>query len=230
MASAAPASEVSHSSFLTRDWSRRGEDVGGQQTIRARSSGAHRQAEAFTDRWTYWTGREAMSDYLFLVCELAAAFAGFTAIVSVLDQRSDSGSLKIDVVRLRMMVELSLVVIGAGLLPALLFRLGMEEHALWRIACAAMLVGGVALIRIQSVRGFRKEIRAAPNFNLAFARFLQLLGGASIAAFACGAFKWIPADAAFHLGVTLLLSVAGLQFLRAAVSVMEERARDPSSE
>lgn len=168
-----------------------------------------------------------MSDYLFLVCELAAAFAGFTAIVSVLDQQYGSGSERIDVVRLRQMVELSLVVIAAGLMPALLARLSVGERVLWRIACTAMLVAGVALIRIQSVRGLRPEIRAAPTFNLFYARFLQLLGAVSLVAFACGAFNWIPADGGFHLGVTLLLSVAGLQFLRAAVSIMEGRAQPP---
>lgn len=38
-----------------------------------------------------------MTDYLFLIAELAAAFAGFTAIVSVLDTRSDSRQRALDV-------------------------------------------------------------------------------------------------------------------------------------
>lgn len=171
-----------------------------------------------------------MSDYLYLVCELAVAFAGFTAIVSVLDRRHGPGSRWIDVVRLRQMVELSLVVIGAGLTPALLLRLGLEERVVWRVACSALVVVGLILLWIQSVRGLRPDVRAASDFNPLYARFLQLLGVASITAFACGGFGWLPPDGAFHLGVTLLLTVAALQFLRAAVSIMVGQVGSPSDQ
>lgn len=64
-----------------------------------------------------------MSEYLILVCELAGAFAGFVAIVSVLDGRASRRS-RFDKMRLRQMLELSLFAIGLGLLPEVLARLG----------------------------------------------------------------------------------------------------------
>lgn len=166
-----------------------------------------------------------MSDYLYLVAELAVAFAGFTAIVSVLDRRFGAGSATINVVRLRQMLEVSLVVIAASLMPGLLSWLGLREPLVWRVACTFLVVGGAAFYLNQTARGLSAEARAIPGFNLMYARFLQLLGIGALVASGLGAFGWIPAAGGFHLAVTLLLALAGLQFLRAAESIMEARAK-----
>lgn len=73
--------------------------------------------------------RPAQSDSLFQVCELAAIFAGLTATVSTLDDRSMSPLRRsLDPAGRRQMFELSLLAIAAGLFPELLRRPGVPAR------------------------------------------------------------------------------------------------------
>jgi len=120
-----------------------------------------------------------LTDYLFLIAELAAAFAGFTAIVSVLDARGDSRKRALDVIRLRAMLEASLATIALALLPSLLLQVGLGEAA-WRWASAiGSLVVGV-LYAAQVRRGFTRELKNTPGYSLVFARFLAVMGIAGL--------------------------------------------------
>lgn len=165
-----------------------------------------------------------MNDYLYLIAELAAAFAGFTAIVSVLDSRSDSATRALDVLRLRAMLEASLCTIVLALLPTLLLQIGLEATT-WRWACAIGTVTVAVLYTAQMRRGFAREMRETPGYSLVFARFLAGVGvvGLSclvVGAFDVGAFGVGDPRALYLVCATLLLSVAGLQFFRVSISIM----------
>ena len=160
-----------------------------------------------------------MTDYLFLTAELAAAFAGFTAIVSVLDARRESRTRALDVVRLRAMLEASLATIAVALLPSLLLQVGLEETA-WRWACAiAFPIVGVLYIA-QVRRGFTREMKETPGYSLIFARAIASVGLAGLGGLIAGAFGVGDPSTLYLLAATLLLSVAGLQFFRASISIM----------
>lgn len=155
-----------------------------------------------------------MSDYLVLICELAVAFAGFTAIVSALDGGSDTRRRHLIAFRLRQMLELSLLTIAAGVLPYLLGQFGIRGDVVWRVAAATMAASGILVLRVQASRGFGVQLRGVPGYSLKVARFLLLLGLATVLSFAMSALGFIGSQAGYVLGVTLLLAVAGLQFLR----------------
>lgn len=59
---------------------------------------------------------------------------------------------------------------------------------------------------------------------MAYARFLVVLGVAALVSFILAAFSMVASPGGYALGVTLLLSVAGLQFFRASTSVLSLRA------
>jgi hypothetical protein len=160
-----------------------------------------------------------LTDYLFLIAELAAAFAGFTAIVSVLDARGDSRKRALDVIRLRAMLEASLATIALALLPSLLLQVGLGEAA-WRWASAiGSLVVGV-LYAAQVRRGFTRELKNTPGYSLVFARFLAVMGIAGLGGLIVAAFGVGDPSALYSVCATLLFSVAGLQFFRVSVSIM----------
>lgn len=160
-----------------------------------------------------------MTDYLFLVAELAVAFAGFTAIVSVLDARSDSRKRALDVLRLRAMLEASLTTIALALLSSLLLQAGLGETA-WRWACAigALAVGVLYVAQVR--RSFTREMKEIPGYSLIFARFLAGMGIAGMGGLIAGAFGVGDPATLYALSATLLLSVAGLQFFRVSISIM----------
>ena len=169
-----------------------------------------------------------MSDYLSLICELAAAFAGFTAVVSALDARFDGARRDLDVERLRQMLEMSLATIWGGLLPTLLILLEVAEGSPWRVAAGVMFLVILALFVVQVPRGFRRDLRAVPGYNMAYARFLTALGLAVLISFAVAALGRAASAGFYALGVSLMLMIAGLQFLRASTSFLLDRRRDRS--
>jgi hypothetical protein len=160
-----------------------------------------------------------MTDYLSLIAELAAAFAGFTAIVSVLNTRTDAGKRALDVIRLRAMLEASLCTIGLALLPTLLLEVGVGEPA-WRWASGIAAVSVAVLYVAQLRRGFTPEMKRIPGYSRVFANFLAGLGLVGLGCVLAGALG-VGNPAALYLGaLTMLLSVAGLQFFRVSVSIM----------
>lgn len=82
------------------------------------------------------------------------------------------------------------------------------------------------LLLIQAPRGFRHDLRSVPEYSVAYARFLLVLGVLGLASFAAAAFAVGPPAGAYALGVTLMLTIAGLQFLRASTSFLLGRGSD----
>lgn len=79
------------------------------------------------------------TDVLFTIAEIAVALAGFSAIVGVLSARKGEVSLKVNALRLQVMLETCFVVLAAALLPVLLEKFGLDSTVIWRASSGAIL-------------------------------------------------------------------------------------------
>jgi hypothetical protein len=109
------------------------------------------------------------SDYLLTCAEIAAALAGFAALIVALGDRTRDTLLPGFVSTL---IERSLVAILLSLLPALLTGLRVEPRLLWGIS-SGILAGYILSVAIRSSRLRRRE--AAFAEMLAGPIFLSLL-------------------------------------------------------
>ncbi len=100
------------------------------------------------------------SDFLFIVAEVAVAFAGFASIVAVLGQRATRDHPRLDAFRLRGLLECSLAVAAFSLLPYAIARSTGDEPLAWRLCAATFLVVGLLLIWSTGAR--RRSIEDIP--------------------------------------------------------------------
>ena len=78
-------------------------------------------------------------DILTILAELAVALAGFSAVIGVLSSRRDSADLKVNALRLQVMLETCFMVAAAALVPVLLNKFDISHSVLWRVASAVFL-------------------------------------------------------------------------------------------
>jgi hypothetical protein len=161
-------------------------------------------------------------DYLYLICELAAAFAGFTAIVAVLHPDADAAAddLILNKLRLRQMLEISLFTVAAGLTPQLVMSLGAVHDVAMRIAGGIFGLGAIMLMIVQVRRGSSRHLRTLSGYSLPFFRAVVIMGGVSVIAFFLAASGVAEPTGWYLLGITMGLAVAALQFLRTATTVL----------
>jgi len=98
------------------------------------------------------------TDTLLSLAEIAAAFAGFAALVSVIRRRSDQPTDEIhDLLRLRLVISSAVAGIVAALVPVGLAGYGLENAVVWRVAAALFLVfdNGIIASFISSYRPVR---------------------------------------------------------------------------
>jgi hypothetical protein len=81
------------------------------------------------------------TDTLLAMAEIAAAFAGFAALVSVIRRSSDQpGEAFHDLLRLRLVIGGSVAGVAAALVPVGLDGFGFAPGVIWRIAAMLFLV------------------------------------------------------------------------------------------
>jgi hypothetical protein len=99
------------------------------------------------------------ADTLLTIAEIAATFAGFAALVSALGRRAASGRALHDLLRLRLVIATSLIVVVAALVPSALARFDLAADTVWRIAAAVFLLLTWAEIVsfLMTYRPFREE-------------------------------------------------------------------------
>jgi hypothetical protein len=99
------------------------------------------------------------TDTLLAIAEIAAAFAGFAALVSVIRRSSDQPAQAIhDLLRLRLVISSSVVGVAAALVPVGLAGYGLEGSTVWRLSSLIFLILGYGIIfafvgAYQPVRG-----------------------------------------------------------------------------
>jgi hypothetical protein len=90
-------------------------------------------------------------DILLSIAEIAVAFAGFAAIAGVIGNRQ-TASEHHDFERLRGVVVASIVVVVAALVPIVLWRFGLADESVWRLASGiALIINLLGLVQV--VRG-----------------------------------------------------------------------------
>lgn len=81
------------------------------------------------------------TDTLLAMAEIAAAFAGFAALVSVIRRASDQPADAIhDLLRLRLVISSSVAGVAGALIPVGLAGYGLDVGLIWRLAAIIFLV------------------------------------------------------------------------------------------
>ena len=87
------------------------------------------------------------TDALLSLAEIAAAFAGFAALVSVIGRRRDqAGEAAHDILRLRLIISSGVVGVAAALIPVGLAGYGLAPDLVWRLSALIFLVLGYGII------------------------------------------------------------------------------------
>jgi hypothetical protein len=118
----------------------------------------------------------AASDTLTSIAEIAAAFAGFAALVSVLRERGARAEALHAILRLRIVISTSVVVIAACLVPIGLAHFGLSDRAVFGISAALLLALDYGVI-VSFIRTYKPVQGQFPPDRLAVSLvgFLELV-------------------------------------------------------
>lgn len=156
------------------------------------------------------------ADVLLTVAEIAVAFAGFASVVVLFQQGEPARWAPAVVVRLRTMIESSLVTLFAALMPFLLHHGGLADESLWGTASAVLVVAYAAFgARVWGrSRGAVASGELSGAFSAAMAGVTLLVGAALL----CNAFGVLlqRGIGAYLVGVAWILGFSSLMFLRLA--------------
>jgi hypothetical protein len=166
----------------------------------------------------------AETDLLFIIAEVSVALAGFSAVIGVLGSRPGASDIRVDALRLQVMLESGLVVAAASIIPVLLSHLGAESGAVWRVGSAAFLLVQLPM----EVVGFRRTSKMPDmkvsklnvntfNWGLSIGADLIMLG---VLLDLVGA----RASGYYMLAAFLLLVMSGLLFIQFAASTFVPRS------
>jgi hypothetical protein len=155
------------------------------------------------------------TDTLLSLAEIAAAFAGFAALVSVIRKtRKDPGEAVHDILRLRLIISSGVVGVAAALIPVGLAGYGIPSGLVWRLSSLTFLVLGYGII-FSFVHAYRPVQGDFPPDRLAVivATFVEVLEQVSLFVVLLG----IPFGNPAALYVTALIGnicQAGFIFVR----------------
>jgi len=80
------------------------------------------------------------ADALLSIAEIAATFAGFAALVTLFGRRRVAGTAAHDLLRLRLVIATSVVVVLISLVPVALAGYGLTVGIAWRVAAGVGLL------------------------------------------------------------------------------------------
>lgn len=103
------------------------------------------------------------SDALMSLAEIAATFAGFAALVSVIRPGTRlPGQVLHDLLRLRLVIASSVAGVAGALIPVGLAGYGLDEGTTWRIASALFMIFGYGIMGslVTSYRPVRGQVEA----------------------------------------------------------------------
>ena len=86
------------------------------------------------------------SGTLLELAQIAAAFAGFAALVSVLKERGNRAEALHGILRLRIVISTSVVVVAASLFPIALANFDLSDRVVWGVSAALLLALNYAVI------------------------------------------------------------------------------------
>jgi hypothetical protein len=155
------------------------------------------------------------TDTLLALAEIAAAFAGFAALVSVLRRTSDYSSQVVhDVLRLRLVISSGVVGVAASLIPVGLAGYGLEGATVWRLSSLAFLVLSYGIM-VSFVKAYQPVQGTFPPDRLAVGvtAGLEVVEQVSLFIVLLGLPFWNPA-ALFVTALIANICQAGFIFVR----------------
>ena len=160
------------------------------------------------------------TDTLLALAEIAAAFAGFAALVSVIRRSSEqTGAAVHDLLRLQLVIGSSVAGVAAALIPVGLAGYGLSATLTYRLAALIFLIFDNGII--VSFVGAYKPVRGTfPPDRLAVALvgFLELVEQASLVAIVLGV-NFGNAPALYVTALIANICQAGFIFVRFVRSV-----------
>ena len=162
------------------------------------------------------------TDVLLTIAEVAVAFAGFASLASLIGRGSSTTDPRVDAVRLRNMLSISLTVVGLSLIPVLLLSIAPSEAIGWIVSSAIAFVWTAVV----AARGIRRAapVEEALGYDKPGARFIRGLGFAAAAGLFVNA-TGIPgayAPDVYLAALLLALAASGMLFTRLIGSVLAE--------
>jgi hypothetical protein len=119
------------------------------------------------------------SDTLLNLAEISAAFAGFAALVSVLKERDNRAGALHGILRLRVVISTSVVVVAASLIPIGLANFNLSDRVVWGVSATLLLALNYSVIlsfikSYKPVRGLFPPDRIAVSLVSALELFDQV--------------------------------------------------------
>ena len=155
-------------------------------------------------------------DILLTFAELSVALAGFSAVIGVLGARKATSDIKVNSLRLQVMLETSFMVAVAALTPVLLQRFGVDNDMLWRISSALFLAMAIPFEFIA-----RNRVKDMPDMTLSGWNINSINWGLSIGAdlvLLAVLFNLVGnrSEAVYLLALFAQLALAGILFIQFA--------------
>ena len=115
------------------------------------------------------------------VAEISAAFAGFAALVSVLRQRGTRADALHDILRLRLVISTSMVVVVAALIPVGLVSFDLSDRFVWGVSAGILLLLNYGVI-YSFIKSYKPvEGRCPPdNFAVGVGTTLEFMDQAAL--------------------------------------------------
>lgn len=131
--------------------------------------------EQTLDEHLAMTALDSTSNFL-NIAEISAAFAGFAALVSVLRQRGTREDALHDILRLRIVISTSMVVVIASLIPVGLANFHLSERVLWGVSAGILLLLNYGVI-FSFIKSYKPVQGRFPpdNFAVGVVSVLELM-------------------------------------------------------
>ena len=165
-------------------------------------------------------------DILFLFAELAVALAGFSAIIGVFGSRRDATNLKVNALRLQVMLETCFMVAAAALIPVLLDKFDLSQSAIWRVASGVFLCMAIPFEFVARSRTKHMPNMTLTKFNVNTINWALSLGAdlLLVAILINVISAW--SDAIYFVALFSQLTLAGILFVQFAADMFAHADRD----
>ena len=161
------------------------------------------------------------SNTLLTIAEIGATFAGFAALVSALGRRVTTGRALHDLMRLRLVIGTSLIVVVTALVPSALALFDLAPGTVWR-ASAGLFLALTYLEIVALIAGYhRVRDEIVPDIvAVAIAFALQLVVQGALIAVLVGLTD--RGDAWYVAALVALLVTAAIVFMRLVESAFAQ--------
>lgn len=149
-----------------------------------------------------------------VIAQIAATFAGFTALVSVVDRGQGGKWARISIWRIMTMLRISLSLLFLCLLPAVLQSLSIPAPVVWKIAVSVVLFSGM-LNWFYNLRATRElSMPDGPALNQSIRKINIVLGFLAMVLQAVALAEIFPLELSgvFLLSMAINLMLASLVF------------------